>query len=35
MVMLDFYYIENWSIGLDVKILLRTVPAVLTGRGAY
>ena len=35
MVMLDFYYIENWSIGLDVKILLRTIPAVLTGHGAF
>ncbi|MAG36714.1 MAG: undecaprenyl-phosphate glucose phosphotransferase [Dehalococcoidia bacterium] len=35
MVMLDFYYIENWSIGLDVKILLRTLPAVLSGHGAY
>jgi lipopolysaccharide/colanic/teichoic acid biosynthesis glycosyltransferase len=35
MVMLDIYYIENWSIGLDWKILLRTIPTVLTGRGAY
>jgi lipopolysaccharide/colanic/teichoic acid biosynthesis glycosyltransferase len=35
MVMLDLFYAENWSIGLDVKILLRTVPTVLLGRGAY
>lgn len=35
MVMLDIYYIENWTPGLDVKILLRTLPAVLSGRGAY
>lgn len=35
MVMLDIYYIENWSPGLDAKILLRTLPAVLSGRGAY
>ncbi|MDP2727442.1 MAG: sugar transferase [Dehalococcoidia bacterium] len=35
MVMLDIYYIENWSPALDAKILLRTLPAVLSGRGAY
>jgi len=35
MVLLDRWYIENWSLGLDVNILLRTVPAVLLGRGAY
>ncbi|MDQ3702780.1 MAG: sugar transferase, partial [Chloroflexota bacterium] len=35
MVMLDLYYIENWSIGLDLKIILQTIPAVLSGRGAY
>lgn len=33
--LLDIWYIENWSLGLDVKILLRTVPAVLFGKGAY
>jgi exopolysaccharide biosynthesis polyprenyl glycosylphosphotransferase len=33
--LLDLWYIENWSLGLDLKILLRTVPAVLSGRGAY
>jgi exopolysaccharide biosynthesis polyprenyl glycosylphosphotransferase len=35
MVMLDLYYIESWSLGLDVKIILQTIPAVLTMRGAY
>lgn len=33
-VKLDLDYIDNWSLGLDVKILLRTVPAVLLGKGA-
>ena len=32
---LDAWYIENWTFWLDVKILLKTVPAVLAGRGAY
>ena len=35
LVRLDFYYLENWSIWLDVAILARTVPAVIAGRGAY
>jgi exopolysaccharide biosynthesis polyprenyl glycosylphosphotransferase len=35
MVMLDIYYIENWSLGLDLGILLRTIPAVLSGGGAF
>jgi exopolysaccharide biosynthesis polyprenyl glycosylphosphotransferase len=35
MVLLDLYYIENWSLRLDVQILLQTVPAVLFSRGAY
>ena len=35
MVMLDLYYIENWSLGLDLRILLRTIPAVARGRGAF
>jgi exopolysaccharide biosynthesis polyprenyl glycosylphosphotransferase len=34
-VLLDIYYIENWSLWLDFKILLRTVPTVLFGEGAY
>ncbi len=33
--LLDIYYIENWSIGLDVQIMLRTIPNVLLGNGAY
>ena len=33
--LLDIYYIENWSPGLDLKILLRTIPKVLSGEGAY
>ena len=33
--LLDIYYIENWSLGLDVRILLQTVPQLLTRRGAY
>jgi lipopolysaccharide/colanic/teichoic acid biosynthesis glycosyltransferase len=31
---LDFRYIDNWSLGLDFAILLRTIPAVLKGSGA-
>jgi exopolysaccharide biosynthesis polyprenyl glycosylphosphotransferase len=31
---LDLQYIDHWSLGLDLRILLRTVPTVLTGRGA-
>ncbi len=30
---LDLYYIENWSIWLDIRILLKTVPTVLKGSG--
>jgi exopolysaccharide biosynthesis polyprenyl glycosylphosphotransferase len=35
LVRLDFYYLENWSIWLDISILLRTIPAVIAARGAY
>jgi lipopolysaccharide/colanic/teichoic acid biosynthesis glycosyltransferase len=31
---LDTHYVEEWSLFLDIRILLRTVPAVLTARGA-
>jgi lipopolysaccharide/colanic/teichoic acid biosynthesis glycosyltransferase len=35
MVRLDLYYIENWSLWLDVAIILKTVHAVLRHEGAY
>jgi exopolysaccharide biosynthesis polyprenyl glycosylphosphotransferase len=35
LVRLDFYYIENWSIWLDISILGKTLPAVIARRGAY
>ncbi len=35
MVLLDQYYIENWSLAQDVMIALKTVPYLLTSRGAY
>ncbi len=31
---LDLDYIEHWSLGLDLKILFKTIPAVLSGKGA-
>ena len=34
-VRLDLYYIRNWSIWLDLKMLLQTIPAVLLRKGAY
>src|ERR1035438_10413796 len=33
-VRLDLEYIDNWSLWLDIKILLRTLPAVFAGTGA-
>ena len=35
LVRLDFTYLENWSIWLDITIIARTIPAVLARRGAY
>jgi exopolysaccharide biosynthesis polyprenyl glycosylphosphotransferase len=35
LVRLDFYYLESWSIWLDISILAKTLPAVLAARGAY
>jgi len=32
---LDLYYIQNWSIGMDFKILLKTIPAIFSRKGAY
>jgi exopolysaccharide biosynthesis polyprenyl glycosylphosphotransferase len=33
--LLDIYYVENWSLGLDTKIMLQTIPRVIFGNGAY
>ncbi|MCL4804446.1 MAG: sugar transferase [Anaerolineae bacterium] len=33
--LLDIYYIENWTLGMDVRILLQTIPHLLSGKGAY
>jgi lipopolysaccharide/colanic/teichoic acid biosynthesis glycosyltransferase len=35
MVRLDLKYINEWSLGLDLKILLKTPGAVFGGKGAY
>jgi exopolysaccharide biosynthesis polyprenyl glycosylphosphotransferase len=35
MVLLDLHYIEHWTLGLDFRILMRTVSAVVSRRGAY
>ncbi len=35
LVRLDFLYLERWSIGLDLSILIKTLPAVLLRRGAF
>lgn len=33
--LLDIYYIENWSLGIDLQILAQTAPQVIFGKGAY
>ena len=35
MVRLDFYYLEHWSVWMDIAILARTPGAVVSGRGAF
>ena len=35
LVRLDFLYLERWSVGLDLSILLKTIPAVIRARGAW
>lgn len=33
--LLDIYYIENWSLTMDIRLILQTIPHLLYGRGAY
>jgi lipopolysaccharide/colanic/teichoic acid biosynthesis glycosyltransferase len=35
MIRLDLFYIENWAVGFDMAIILRTIPAVLFAKGAF
>jgi len=35
LVRLDFLYLDRWSVGLDLTILLKTIPAVISRRGAF
>jgi exopolysaccharide biosynthesis polyprenyl glycosylphosphotransferase len=35
LVHLDFLYLERWSLALDLTVLLKTIPAVISRRGAY
>lgn len=32
---LDLFYVEHWSLGMDLEIIVKTIPAVLFGKGAY
>lgn len=32
---LDLFYVEHWSLGMDLEIILKTVPAMFSGKGAY
>ena len=34
MIRLDYMYVTNWSVWVDIRLLLQTIPGVLTGRGA-
>lgn len=33
--LLDIYYIENWSLALDIRLIVQTIPHLFSGRGAY
>lgn len=35
MMAMDLEYVETWSLGLDLRLLLKTIPVVLSCRGAY
>ena len=35
MCLLDIYYLENWSLAMDIVLILRTIPKVFWSRGAY
>jgi lipopolysaccharide/colanic/teichoic acid biosynthesis glycosyltransferase len=35
MLRLDYQYVTSWSLARDIEILLSTIPAVLSRRGAY
>jgi len=35
MCLLDIYYAEQWTLSLDFRIMLKTIPAIILGRGAY
>ena len=35
MVRFDYQYVAGWSLARDIEILLATIPAVVSGRGAY
>jgi lipopolysaccharide/colanic/teichoic acid biosynthesis glycosyltransferase len=35
MTKLDYTYVTNWSVGYDVKLMVRTISAMFAGRGAY
>lgn len=32
---LDLFYIEHWTLGMDLEIILKTIPAMVSGKGAY
>jgi lipopolysaccharide/colanic/teichoic acid biosynthesis glycosyltransferase len=34
-VRLDMFYIRNWTVWLDIQIIIRTIPAAIKGKGAY